>query len=546
MSERGKSKAILGIAIVAIMLATFMVPAITAKDMTNGYLTTRNGYQVNPGFVVIELTEGDRDAIKIGHGIIFDNTKEGDIVLIEGIQDTNTDGEAYSASAFVTETVTDVNGIAGNDKTVEGIYFDTSSLGRRGTYTVSCGSLSQQLSVSRPSIPLELNVGPEVVSAITVGTNLRIDCSGASDLSPNDCINLIIMDPRGRQMKSWTVGGETQNFDEINVAQLVEYGSTNPAMQIDTTDWILGSYTFSVVTEEENARGLDLSSATKSVTRSRAKSLAKSLAKSRTLPKGEVKILDMPATVVIGEDLELTAEISSTNVAQEDEFTVHGIAEGSDFVDIVTIAPNGSSGRGINPASVPDVPGITYDRSAVSDIDYSYLKEFYIDEDADTGKYMVVVVSPGRNGVFDELNSPDLFGLAFERRYGGIINLGSKTQAQILAIIEDATIEAAGSDDRMVVGYINVETPVVTLNQISDEYTVTADDGDGHTDDADVFITGGMIEGGIDEAVETAEEVVEEILATPEPTPEPPGFEAIFAMVGLLAVAYLVHRKRKK
>ena len=542
MSERGKSKAILGIAIVAIMLATFMVPAITAKDMTNGYLTTRNGYPVNPAFVVIELTEGDRDAIKIGQKIIFDNTKEGDIVLIEGITDTNTDGEAYSASAFVTETVTDVNGIAGNDKTVDGIYFDTTSLGRRGTYTVSCGSLSQQLSVSRPSIPLELNVGPEVVSAITVGTNLRIDCSGASDLSPNDCINLIIMDPRGRQMKSWTVGGETQNFDEINVAQLVEYGSTNPAMQIDTTDWILGSYTFSVVTEEENAQGLDLSSATKSVTRSRAKTLAKS----RTLPKGEVKILDMPATVVVVEDLELTAEISSTNVAQENEFTVHGIAEGSDFIDIVTIAPNGGSGRGINPASVPDVPGITYERSTVSDRDYSYLNEFYVVEDADTGKYMVVVVSPGRNGVYDELNSPDLFGLAFERRYGGIINLGSKTQAQILAIIEDATIEAAGSDDLMVVGYINVETPVVTLNQISGEYTETADDGDGHTDDADVSITGGMIEGGIDEAVEAAEEEVEEILATPEPTPEPPGFEAIFALVGLLAVAYLVHRKKKK
>ncbi len=532
MNTRGKGKAILGIAIVAIMLATLMVPAITAKDMTNGYVTSRNGYQVNPGFVVIELTEGDRDMIKIGQEIIFKDA-EG-TVLIQGIPDTNTDGAAYSVSAFVTETVTDVAGIAGNDKTIDGVYFDTSSLGRTGTYIVSCGGISQQVSVSRPRIPLELKVGTEVVSAITVGTNIRIDCSGASNLSPYDCVNLIITDSKGRQMKSWTVGDKTQYFDAINVAQLVEYGSTNPAMQIDTSDWLLGTYTFSVVTEEENARGLDLSSPTKSVTRSRAKSLAKS----RTQPKGEDNISDRPSTVVVEEGPELTAEISSTSVAQEDEFTVMGIAEGSDFVDIVTIAPKGGFGRGINPASVPDVPGITYERSAVSDIDYSYLKEFYVDEDAETGEYMLVLVSPGRNGVYDELNSPDLFGSAFVNRYGKIEGLGSKTQEQISAIIAGLTIEAVGSDDLLVLGYINVEAPVVTRNPISGEYTVTADDGDRHTDDANVSITGGRIEGD-------REEGVEETSATPEPTPAPPGFEVICTMMGLLAVAYIMHRKDK-
>jgi hypothetical protein len=505
-------KAKICIAMAAIVLATLMamVPVVSAKDVTSDYLTVRNGFDVNPTFVAIEISDGDTDVIKIGQKIIFKDSTG--TVLIEGIPDTNTDGEAFSASAFVTETVTNVNGIAGNDKTVDGIYFDTTSMSRTGTYIVSSGGLSQQLSVSRPIIPLQLKVGPEVVSAITVGTNLRIDCSGASDLSPNDCVNLIITDPKGRQMKSWTVGGETQKFDQINVAQLLEYGSTNPAMQIDTTDWILGSYTFSVVTEEENARGLDLSSPTKSVTRARAKSLAKS----RTQPKEEVEIFDMPSPVVIGENLELTTKISSTNVTREDEFTVAGIAEGSDFVDIVTISPQGGSGRGINPASVQDVPGITYDTSAVSDSDYSYLNEFYVDEDADTGKYMVVVVSPGRNGVYDELNSPDLFGSAFVNRYGKIEDIGSKAQEQISAIIADATIEAAGSDDLMVVGYINVEAPVVTLNSISGEYTVTA------------------------------EEVVEEKVATPEPTPVPPGFDAIFALVGLLAVAYLMHRTKKK
>jgi PGF-CTERM protein len=33
--------------------------------------------------------------------------------------------------------------------------------------------------------------------------------------------------------------------------------------------------------------------------------------------------------------------------------------------------------------------------------------------------------------------------------------------------------------------------------------------------------------------------------STPTLTPEPPGFEAVFAMAGLLSIAYLVLRKRK-
>jgi len=33
--------------------------------------------------------------------------------------------------------------------------------------------------------------------------------------------------------------------------------------------------------------------------------------------------------------------------------------------------------------------------------------------------------------------------------------------------------------------------------------------------------------------------------ATPTATPEPPGFEAVFAIAGLLSIAYLVLRKRR-
>jgi hypothetical protein len=650
MNEQGKGKSIIGIVIAVIMLATLMAIVSTgsAKDVTSDYLTVRNGFDVNPTFVAIEITDGDTDAIKIGQEIIFKDAMGA--VLIEGIPDTNTDGEAFSASAQVTETV--------GDKTISGIYFDTTSMGRTGTYIVSSGGLSQYLSVSRPTIPIELKVGPDVVSTICAGTRLRVDCSGASDLGPKDCVDLVITDPRGRQIKTWTVGGKTQYYDEINVDQLIQYGSTNTAMQVDTEDWILGGYAFYVVTEEENARGLDLRSPTKTLTllkgevnvdvdktevgelqsvtvtitgiyghtmhvestagkdfvefeegladfsdtydRSYVTITDPYTGKTRTSCYGfdvvmeedgqmefsvrfydtgaytievtdlttddedteDVKVsekdvtFDMPLTVVIGDDLEirgtanagdyvdiaiedyiayvgipieadgtfeedlrtpetrgtgapgsivieafiriagepapmlyrdmsdieydgsievflvggwLTANLSIDTVDLAEKFMITGTAPGSDFVDIVTIAPKGGSGRGINPASVPIVPGITWDSSAVSKIDNSYLKKLYVDEYADTGKYMVIVVSPGRNGVYDEINSPDIFASKFEAKYGAVRSLGSKTQAQILAIIVDETIGAAGSDDLMWVGAINVgDIETLTLNPIAD------------------------------------------------------------------------------
>lgn len=510
MYGQRKGKAIIGVAIAVIMLATLMAmaPTVSAYDVTKDYLTLRepgNMFPVNPAFVAIDIDTTSlslfehmgypTDSVKIGQELIFSNIEKGDAVLIEGIVDTNTDGEAFLASAFVTETVNDVNGVEGNDKTVSGIYFDTTSMGRTGTYIVSCPAkgLKQALWVSRPVIPLELKVGPDVVSTIWAGTRLRVDCSGASDLS----------------LTELDLSSGTKTVEVLKGEVEIEVDKTKVGELQSVTDFDTGD------TDKK-----DVNITEKEVT------------------------FDMPSTVVIGEDLELTVVISATSVAQEDSFTVEGKARGSDFVDIVTIAPNGGSGSGINPDSVPDVPGITHDSPAVSDIDYSFLKKLHVDEDAVTGKYLIVVVSPGRNGVYDGINSQDLFGSEFVAKYGPISDLALKTQEQILDIIEDATIAAAGSDDLLWVGYIKVETPMVRLNPIADvtvgeplvvtgtsnrqdgytiivtcskgpvelcpqtvqvengtfeatfdttdavtgEYTVKADDGHGHTDEKDVNI----------------------------------------------------------
>jgi len=36
------------------------------------------------------------------------------------------------------------------------------------------------------------------------------------------------------------------------------------------------------------------------------------------------------------------------------------------------------------------------------------------------------------------------------------------------------------------------------------------------------------------------------VIPTPTPTPKPPGYEAVFGIAGLLAVAYLVLRRKRK
>jgi len=67
-------------------------------------------------------------------------------------------------------------------------------------------------------------------------------------------------------------------------------------------------------------------------------------------------------------------------------------------------------------------------------------------------------------------------------------------------------------------------------------YMIKADDGDGNTDTVTVEIV---------TAAPTAEPTVAPT-EVPTATPEPPGFEAAFAIAGMLAIAYLVLRKRRE
>ena len=298
----------------------------------------------------------------------------------------------------------------------------------------------------------------------------------------------------------------------------------------------------------------------------------------------------------------LTGEISVETVAQEDSFYVKGTANGARSVDVLTVAPKGASGKGIRPDDVPGFNGLTMDSPSVLDIEDSFSQKMTVDETAGTGRYLVAVLYKGRDGYYGTTGDETKTLIQTLNTYG---DLKGKTQEQILAMLVHITTKA-GSDDLIWVGTIKVEAAKVTLDTIADvaigeplavagttnreeghtilitakgpveltpeialvengtfsttfdttdaevgTYTVTADDGDGHTDDATVEIVKEIVPVATPTPAPTAKPTATPAptpVATAEPTPTPteePGFEAVFAIAGLLSIAYLVLRRRK-
>jgi hypothetical protein len=299
----------------------------------------------------------------------------------------------------------------------------------------------------------------------------------------------------------------------------------------------------------------------------------------------------------------LTAELSMDIVAQDDDFTISGTAKGSNNVNVLIVSPKGKGGTYITTSAVNDIYNET---ASVSEVDDVFSRKISVGANVDTGSYLIVVLSPGSDSVYNGLTTGT--GVTdFYTNLSAAYNLLAKTQEQLLAIIQDATVSAAGSDDLIWVGYIKVATPFVTLDPIVSvaigeplaitgtsnrkegfaivvtakgpmelapqtvniedgtfnatfdtagatvgTYTVKADDGDGHTDEVTVSIVTEVAPAPT--AAPTAEPTAKPTAApaptaaptatpTAEPTPEPPGFEAVFAIAGL---SYLVLRKRRE
>ena len=316
---------------------------------------------------------------------------------------------------------------------------------------------------------------------------------------------------------------------------------------------------------------------------------------------------------------DLTAESSAAIVPPGDSFTLSGTAMGSKVVDILIVAPKGGSGKGMNPSNseANGLPhGIVYETASVSS-DFIWSVEIDVDEDADTGIYLVFVLSPGKNKIYDGLRDDDLLNGTKTKYYGGDLSrLAGKTQAQINATIWDGTIGTAGSDDFMekitikvgtaeislysiadveigsdlvvagtsnreghsiivkVTGPINLGTKFATVENgkfkatfstseaLTGEYTVEADDGEGHEDTttANIVMPVRTLASPTSAPTTTPMPTTsQQTLPTPASTPttQPensststsstlPGFEAIFVITALLVVYLFVFMSRKK
>jgi len=168
----------------------------------------------------------------------------------------------------------------------------------------------------------------------------------------------------------------------------------------------------------------------------------------------------------------LTVQNSSRVAALGDNFILSGTAAGSDAVDIIVVAPRGGGGKSVDPSNsgLYGLPsGITYETTSTSGESDSFSIEIDVQKNADTGTYLVFVLTPGKDGVYGRLNTGDLLaGLEATYAGGDLSNLAAKAQEQIEAIITDATVGTAGSDDFMKMLQIKIGEGMVKLDPVAD------------------------------------------------------------------------------
>jgi hypothetical protein len=93
----------------------------------------------------------------------------------------------------------------------------------------------------------------------------------------------------------------------------------------------------------------------------------------------------------------LTASLSTDLVDPGNEFTISGTAKGTKSVDMLIVAPKGYSGTNIEDSSQKEM---YIGSTGVSTTDGTLSKKISVGDDVDTGRYLVVVLSKGSDGVY--------------------------------------------------------------------------------------------------------------------------------------------------
>ena len=153
----------------------------------------------------------------------------------------------------------------------------------------------------------------------------------------------------------------------------------------------------------------------------------------------------------------LTAEQSRNAIAEGDDYTIKGTATGVDDVDIVLVGPNGypleDPGLGI-------LNGLEIRSSLVT-----YYNEFSEDikmrKGVNSGTWKANVLAPGLDGTYGDLGIG-----AGELTNINTTQFAGKTQDQIVAILENHTVNVTGSDDLLEWFAFEVKLPYVRLDPI--------------------------------------------------------------------------------
>ena len=168
----------------------------------------------------------------------------------------------------------------------------------------------------------------------------------------------------------------------------------------------------------------------------------------------------------------LFAKTSAPFVALGDDFIIEGTVPGRDRVDILTIAPDGGGGSGFDPEDIWEetnhslkAPGLTYSTCGVVTDGTFTTEKIDVGKDVDTGTYLIAVLNYGRDGVWGNSRNDNLLKV-ISNDYN--MSLAAKTTDQLLAILKDRTINAAGSDDLLSIPTISVESGFVMLDDIED------------------------------------------------------------------------------
>jgi hypothetical protein len=160
----------------------------------------------------------------------------------------------------------------------------------------------------------------------------------------------------------------------------------------------------------------------------------------------------------------LTAGVSPPSVEWGEDFAINGTARGSKSLNILVVSPRGSGGDYIDGAG----KGMYSTTVAVSETESTFVKKINVGDHVDGGLYLIVVLSPGSDGVYNGLAGWVGVG-NFMSELMNQYSLAGKTQEQVREILEDATIDAAGSDDLMRVLTIQVgPLESLTLNPLAE------------------------------------------------------------------------------